>query len=116
MREMTSLLLQAMSGVALVFYCFVALLYQPLVSWILFPLALGGTMIMISKYADRAFGPRYAPILIVPAPLLIAIAMMIRLGGNFCLPAAFAIVGVILLSIYFLGVVLGAETSSVQES
>lgn len=116
MREMISLLLQAVSGVVLVIYCFVALLYQPLVSWIIFPLALGGSMILISKYASRVTRPRYTFVLIILAPLVIGVAMVIRLGGNVYLPAAFAIVGIFMLSVYYLGAVLGAKPVSAREA
>lgn len=108
MREMVALLLQTVSSVVLVVYCFVALLYQPLVSWILFPLMLVGSMVMISRFAGRASRPRYTPVWIVLAPLVIAIAMVIRLGGDVYVPAAFAIAGILLMAMYFLGVVLGA--------
>jgi len=116
MQEMISLLLQAISGVGLVVYCVVALLYQPLVSWILFPLALGGSMILISRYASRDTRSRYTPVLIMLAPLVFAIAMVIRLGGHVYLPAAFAFVGMLLLSMYYLGVVLGAEPASTPKA
>ena len=106
MRKMISLSLQAVSGVMLLFYCFVTLFYQPILSWGLFPLLLGGTLFLISKFAGRSPRPRYAPVLVIFAPMVIGAATAIRSGGALQLSAAYAIVGVLLLSLFYIGAVV----------
>lgn len=116
MREIVSILMQAVDGVVLTFYCFVSMLYQPIVSWILFPAILGGSFVLISTFSRRRPRPRYLPALIFAGPAIIAVAMTIRLGGAIAVPAGFALVGVLALATAYLGAMLGAKSLSSTKS